>query len=98
MENRLRMIMTKDEMGRLRFNGKLITVDLHGLTAKSAERLIRNIMALDREGYDICTIHGYNHGTAIKSMIDDKLQNPRLTAKEKVKKNPGRTVLKMQAA
>ena len=98
MENRLRIVMTGDEMGRLKFNGKLIMVDLHGLTPAVAERLIRNIMALDREGYDICAIHGFNHGTAIKRMIADSIQNPRLAGKEPVKGNPGRTLLRMQAA
>ena len=98
MENRLRIVMTKDEMERLSFNERLITVDLHGLTPAAAERLIRNLMALDREGYDICAIHGFNHGTALKRMILDLLQAPRLAGKEPVKGNPGRTLLRMQAA
>ena len=98
MEKKLMMVMTKDEMGRIKFNGRLITVDLHGLTSRMAERLIKNIMALDREGYDICAIHGYSHGTAIKEMISGRLQGSRLKGKDPVKRNPGRTILRMQAA
>ena len=98
MRNRLEMVLTKEEMARVAFNGENITVDLHGLVPKAAERLVKNIMALDREGYDICTIHGYNHGTALKSMITGNIKNPRLEKKVPVKGNYGRTLLKMQAA
>ena len=97
MGNRLMMIMTKDELGRIKLNDNLITVDLHGLTPGDAKRLVKNIMALDREGYDICTIHGYNHGTAIKRMISGSLSNPRLVSKERISGNLGRTRLKLQA-
>lgn len=98
MESKLRMVLTKSEMDRLTFNSKTIVVDLHGLTTKMAERLIKNIMALDRKGYDICTIHGYHHGTAIKNMIAGDLHDPRLIEKKPVAGNPGRTILRMQAA
>ena len=79
METKLMMVLTKDEMGRLTFNGNIITVDLHGLTTKMAERLIKNIIALDRDGHDICAIHGYHHGTSIKNMITNDINNPHIT-------------------
>ena len=100
MMSRLEMIFTREQIERITENlsTKTITVDLHGLSVKDAQRLLKNLMAINREGYDICAIHGYNHGTAIKEMITDSLNNPRLTEKKKVKGNYGRTLLKMNRA
>ena len=103
MGNRLEMVFTKEEIARITEkvsnNMHTITVDVHGLKVKEAQRLLKNLTALNREGYDITVIHGYTHGTAIKNMLEsDQLNNPRITGKEKVKGNYGRTVIKMNSA
>ena len=98
MREKLMMIFTKEELNRISENGHTITVDLHGLIVRDAKRLLNNLMVLNRDGYDICAIHGYNHGTAIKEMIRGTLGNPRLSSKKSVNGNYGRTVLKMQKA
>ncbi len=102
MGNRLEMVFTKEEIARItekiRNNVHMITVDVHGLKVVEARRLLKNLMAMNREGYDICVIHGYIHGTAIKSMIANDLDNPRMIRKEKVKGNYGMTILKMNRA
>ena len=102
MKKMLEMILTKEELDRIteevRDNVPALTVDLHGLKVKEAKRLLGNLMALNREGCDIRVIHGYLHGMAIKNMIYDTLENPRLTEKQRVKGNYGMTVLKMAKA
>lgn len=102
MKEKMEMIFTREEMKRvingLQQNADMITVDLHGLKVKEAERFLKNLMAINREGRDICVIHGYNHGTAIKEMIAGNLSAPRLKAKRNVRGNFGRTVLCMDAA
>jgi len=102
MGNRMEMIFTNDEIARITEGIKndvhTITVDVHGLRVKDAKRLLNNLMAINREGYDIQVIHGYSHGTAIKEMIYGKLESPRLECKKAVKRNHGRTILKMNKA
>ena len=98
MKEKMMMIFTKEEMSRISENDHTITVDLHGLIVKDAKKLLNNLMALNRDGDDICAIHGYSHGTAIKEMINAELDNPRLVEKKGVKKNYGRTILKIRKA
>ena len=102
MGNRMEMIFTREEIQRItediRNNVHTLTVDVHGLRVKEAKRLLNNLMSINREGYNICVIHGYNHGTAIKEMIHGKLNNPRMEEKKGGKGNYGRTVLKMREA
>ncbi len=94
MREQLEMILTRDELMRVRMDGKVLYVDLHGLKVAEAKRLLLNIMAVNRAGYDICAIHGYHHGTAIKEMIQTRLYNQGMVRREVVKNNLGRTFLK----
>ncbi len=100
MGNKLEMVLTREEIERIKENldKRTIMVDLNGLKVKSAKRLLMNLMALNRDGYDIYAIHGYHGGTAIKQMITNDLSSPRLIEKRKVKRNEGVTILTMQAA
>ena len=101
MREKMEMIFTKDEINRivegLQENADMITVDLHGLKVKDARRFLQNLMAIGQGRQDICVIHGYNHGTAIKEMIYRDLSSKRLVNKTGVKGNCGRTMLKMHA-
>ncbi len=101
MRKRMEMIFTKEELARItgikHENIITLIVDVHGLKVKEAKRLLKNLMVLNLEGYDICVIHGFNHGTAIKEMISAALYHPRNVAK-KTGSNPGRTLLKMEKA
>ncbi len=102
MKDMMEMIFTKEEMGRITERikadgGRSLTVDLHGLKVKEAKRLLLNLMALDRDGCDICVIHGYNNGTALKEMVGNDLHSPRLTSRQGVKGNFGRTMLTIRS-
>ncbi len=96
-----RIALIKEEGSRVSFskvegvNGSLmITVDLHGLRVKEAKRVLLALMGINhKESFEICAIHGYVHGTAIKEMIYRDLTCPRLIKKTGVKGNYGRTVL-----
>lgn len=95
MNDRLRIILTADEMARItsKINGKEsdITVDLHHMTVKGAKRLLQNIIAIDRRCSELHVIHGYVHGTSIKSMVINDLNSPRIINKSTRKNNPGLT-------
>ena len=101
MDTKLRIILTQEEMNRITSrikDGKPeMTVDLHKLTVKQARRLLGNIIAVGDSGADIKAIHGYNHGTAIKSMILNDLHSPRILTKETDINNPGLTDIRLAA-
>ncbi len=102
MENRLKMIFTKEEMERIaemmRDGKREISIDLHQLTVKQAYRLMKNLIALDREGGTIRVIHGYHRGTAIRDMIRNGLENPRIADWQEPERNPGQTILTINRA
>ncbi len=100
MKERLGMIFTADELKRMRLidnidNKGWITIDLHHLTVRQAKRLLNNLIAINRNECTIRVIHGYIHGTKIKNMIQNELDNRRITDKAGMKHNPGVTVLKL---
>lgn len=50
----------------------IITIDLHGMTQDEAIRVIdRALSGADQGTYRIRLVHGYNRGTALKTMIHD---------------------------
>lgn len=50
----------------------IITIDLHGCTQDEAARIIDRALARAGQGtYRIRLVHGYNRGTALKTMIQD---------------------------
>ena len=102
MEKAIRTIFTQNEIDRITSkirNGEpTVTVDVHGMTVKDARRMLLNLLAMDREGYDLRVIHGYNRGTAIKDMIRDDLPNPRVVGKIEPPHNPGETLLVVRKA
>ena len=103
MSERISFLFSKEDIARIKFSvqkdgKKLVTVDMHGLRAKDARKFIKNLVAINKEGYDMCFIHGYNHGTAIKEIIWNEKLNNRITDKRGIQKNPGITYLSVAAA
>ena len=76
----------------------LFVVDMHGLTTKKAKKFLKNLIAINKEGYDLCVIHGYIHGTAIREMIYKDNLGERVIKKIAYPSNHGRTLLKICAA
>ncbi len=103
MGNAIQMIFTKEEINRIKekikANGEReVSVDLHHLTVKEAQKFMKNLIALDREGCTMRVIHGYNHGTAIKTMIQNNLQSQKIAEKHSCAHNPGQTILTIKKA
>lgn len=92
------LIFTEEELKRIRKSktkkGKmLVIVDLHGLQKKQAEKFIKNIIALNSEPFQMDIIHGYNHGTVLKDMVETEKISKRVKAKIHPKDNLGMTRL-----
>ncbi len=77
---------------------KIIFIDVHGMSVKEADKFLKAIILLDREGNDLCVIHGYVHGTKIKEHIFNEKISDRILDIRTVKYNMGRTMLKVKAA
>lgn len=80
---KLNMIFTSDEMARLNVNNSMdgsiqIIVDVHGMKCCQVRRFINNIINIVRETFRLIIIHGYNHGTAIKEMLNQNFSNPHI--------------------
>ena len=75
-----------------------ICYDAHGQTVKAAKRNIHNIIAMARGGLELCVIHGYNGGTAIRNMLQNEMLSSRVTSKICPSHNPGRTWIEVTGA
>ena len=97
-----KMIFTADEIKRIKEkvkNGEReISVDLHQLTVKQAQKLMKNLIAIDREGCTMRVIHGYHGGTAIRSMVNNDLDSPKIKSRHILENNPGQTILTISSA
>ena len=74
-----------------------ITYDAHGQTVFDARRTIRNIVAITRSPISVNVIHGYHHGTAIKSMLETEDFAGRVAERFCPDGNPGQTCMKIAA-
>lgn len=98
MNEKMEMIFTKEEIERITLDKDRISLDLHKLTVKQAQRLVNNLISIDRDDFTLTLIHGYHGGTAIKDMLCREFTNPRITDKRPVKNNQGRMVFSVKKA
>ncbi len=94
----MKFIMCGDDLWRVNTetdeDGKLqIEFDMHGLSRKEAKRQLKNIIAINPSAFTINAIHGFNHGTVLKEMIHDDELSTRVTDKQYLDYNPGRTMI-----
>lgn len=79
------------EIGRRQLT---LLVDLHGHSKHGAEEIVTVIISnLHPKVNRIEIIHGYNHGTAIKEVIQNKFVHKDIIRKTYIEKNLGRTYL-----
>ena len=95
---RIKLIMTKEQQNRIRFRKTKVQVDLHGMDRVSADKFLKNLIALNRSEFTLEIIHGYHHGTVLKEMVNSTLENTRILARKAGVSNPGITDLTIAAA
>ena len=98
LQKQLEVLLTKEELNRIQIKDGDVTVDLHHLKVKEAKRLINNIIAVNRKSFKMELIHGYNHGTDLKNMIQRDFENKRIINKNSLAYNLGLTELTLAAA
>ncbi len=100
--NRIKMILGPDVLNNIHTaNGKnnteILVFDVHGYSVKKAKREINNIIALNRSGCQLRIVHGYNHGTAIKDMLNsEEFNNKKVLRKVGHINNAGITDLQIE--
>ncbi len=73
-------------------NGNVIEANIHGMTADDAYReLMRLIDRTDCSIREIHVIHGYRRGNALKAMVQQKLNHPKISYKCESLLNEGET-------
>ena len=71
-----------------------VKIDLHGKTQQEAIRVIDRALAdVSPATYQIHLIHGFNHGTSLRSMIRDEYRYESKIKRMIPGDNPGITVL-----
>lgn len=75
-----------------RRKGNVVEADIHGMTADEAHReLIRLIDRIDGSISEIHVIHGYRRGDVLKTMVQHKLNHPKISYKCESLLNEGET-------
>lgn len=100
-ETRMHMVLTEEDNERIRYeedeDGLTVTVDVHGLSARRAQRLINNIIAVIQYAFTLLVIHGYVHGTKILEMIRNRFENTRTVSIKRYQVNNGETEIVIAA-
>jgi len=76
----------------------IVRIDLHGMTRDEAIKAIKGVLLLNREHFIFDLVHGYNRGTALKSVIINDLNSTRIIRKWGNAYNPGETFLEIAGA
>lgn len=85
-----RMMITTNNSGET-----VIKLDLHEYSSRRAQRLIKNIIVFNKGSYILRIIHGYKHGTSLKTMVRKSNLSSRIVEKIDVPWNPGETYLRI---
>ncbi len=85
-----RVNIQKDNKGNI-----IVVIDVHGMRVAEAKKVLNSIIIMYRFPFKLRVIHGYNHGTAIRDMIADELDNQRIVSKKVMYYNPGITSIRL---
>ncbi len=101
MMNNMGLILTNEEMKRISVKETdgvaCVDLDLHELTRNQAERLVGNVICVNRGEFVLNVIHGFNRGTALKTMIRETFFGKRVVDRYSPAWNPGQTFLTVAA-
>ena len=101
LEKNISFVVYGDDAWRVRVeqgSKPLIKYDAHGQTVGETRKALHNIIAATRDGVNLCVIHGYNGGTAIRDMLTAETISDRITDKHCYEYNPGRTWMSVACA
>ncbi len=72
-----------------------VMLDLHELNKFRAARLLNNVISIIREPFTLEVVHGYNHGTVLRTYVNEEMKNKRIRNRHICDYNEGVTVLQI---
>lgn len=101
--DKMSFVLKKDELERVSAkigeDGKpFIILDMHGWCTQKAKDVLDKTILINREEFNLDLVHGYRHGTAIKSMLQNDYKNSRVIKMRSYNENPGLTFIKIAEA
>ena len=102
MLKNMTLIFTCEELSRISFhktNAGVVdmNLDLHGLNCYQAKKVLKNVINVVRDEFNLNVIHGYNHGTVLKEMVSKTDFCSRVIKRSCPSWNPGMTILTIAA-
>ena len=70
-----------------------VMLDLHELSKFRAARLLNNVISIIREPFTLEVVHGYNHGTVLRTYVNEEMKNKRIKNRYICRYNEGITVM-----
>ena len=70
-----------------------VMLDLHELNKFRAARLLNNVISIIREPFTLEVVHGYNHGTVLRTYVNEEMKNKRIKNRYICRYNEGITVM-----
>ncbi|WP_022754210.1 hypothetical protein [Butyrivibrio fibrisolvens] len=84
IRNKLEFVLPGTQMERVNIIARHedhlpdITLDLHMLKTRDAERTTKNVIAILNEPFNLHIIHGHIHGESIKRMLRNKMSSNKI--------------------
>ncbi len=84
IRNKLEFILPGAQMERVNIIARHeyqlpdITLDLHMLKTRDAERTTKNVIAIINEPFNLHLIHGHTHGESIKRMLRNQISSNKI--------------------
>lgn len=76
--------------------GNILNVDIHGMRVEEAKSRLQTIIAnCGADVKEIVVIHGYNKGQALKNMVRNELEAPRIK-RIRAAYNAGQSVIELK--
>lgn len=103
IQDKLTYILQKSDLERVSVKigedgAAYITLDIHGWPLAKTQKVMQNLILLQREAFNLNIVHGYLHGMATKEMLLNEFTNCRLIKKRSYNENPGITFMRFKAA
>lgn len=75
----------------------VVSIDLHYLRIEESRKLLHNIIAVTRGQFVLKVVHGYNHGTALREMVQRDDFSTRIKSRKLLEYNEGISLLEIAA-
>ena len=94
IKEKLEWLLPEESQKRVTMKGNdylIVYADIHKMGCREAGNFVSNLIALIRKNFTLRIVHGFNGGTALKEMFQNRYENNRILDVESPDNNPGIT-------